>query len=151
MSKKTLEFGLSSIKQKSSYLNSLDSLSIEKYEIDNVGISKSYNLDFNEDDGLFSIYLSVDFIYKNPDKKLIKLFGVSIQTLFHFQNFEGIVKKVDENTIDIPDNLAVNLISIAFSTARGILFCLTAKSDYEGIYLPLTDPEEFHDILNKSE
>ncbi len=149
MAEKKMEFGLHSIKQKSSYLNSLDSLSIESFENRNIGISKSYNLDFNQDDALFKIDLSLDFVYKKADASLSKLFGASIEMLFHFQNFEGIVKKVDEKTIDIPNKLVVNLVSIAFSTARGILFCLTAKSDYEGVYLPLTNPKEFQDSLLK--
>jgi hypothetical protein len=90
-------------------------------------------------------------MYTEKENDPQKLFGAIVELQFHFQDYEGIITMVDDNTLDVPDQLAVNLISIAYSTVRGILFCLTSKSDYDGVYLPLTDPNEFHEAINQVE
>lgn len=151
MEKKTLRFQLFSIKQKSSYLNSIESLNVQEFKFEKIGLRKGYSLNFDADKGVLTIDTRIDFMYTEDDKEPQKLFGVIVELQFHFQNYEGIVTMVDENKLDIPDQLAVNLISIAYSTARGILYCLTSKSDYDGVYLPLTDPNEFQKTINEVE
>lgn len=142
-----MQFGLTSIKQKSSYLNSLESFGIEDFKIEKLGLEKGYKIGFNEDNGQFSVETAIDFIYNDKNQNQTKLFGVTIELQFHFIDFEGIIKVVDEGVIDVPDKIVVNLVSIAYSTARGVLHSLTAKSDYDGIYLPLTNPKEFQETL----
>ena len=147
MEEKSMQFGLTSIKQKSSYLNSLESFGIEDFKIEKLGLEKGYKIGFNEDNGQFSVETAIDFIYNDKNQNQTKLFGVTIELQFHFIDFEGIIKVVDEGVIDVPDKIVVNLVSIAYSTARGVLHSLTAKSDYDGIYLPLTNPKEFQETL----
>ena len=151
MEKKSLQFRLDSIKQKSSYLNSIESLAIQDFNYEKIGLRKGYSLNFNENEGMLSVETGVDFMYTEKGNDPQKLFGTIVELQFHFQDYEGIITMVDENTINVPDQLAVNLISIAYSTVRGILFCLTSKSDYDGVYLPLTDPNEFHEAINQVE
>lgn len=151
MEKKSLRFQLRSIKQKSSYLNSIESLGIQEFKSEKIGLRKGYSLKFDQDEGILSIDTGIDFMYTDAENDPQKLFGVMVELQFHFQNYKGIVTLIDENTLDIPDQLAVNLISIAYSTARGILFCLTSKSEYDGVYLPLTDPNEFQKTINQVE
>ncbi len=143
MEEKSMQFGLTSIKQKSSYLNSLESFGIEDFKIEKLGLEKGYKIGFNEDNGQFSVETAIDFIYNDKNQNQTKLFGVTIELQFHFIDFEGIIKVVDEGVIDVPDKIVVNLVSIAYSTARGVLHSLNAKSDYDGIYFPLTKPKEF--------
>ena len=151
MEEKPMLFGLSKITQKSSFLNSLDLLEIDidDFDVDQISISKSYKLSFSHEDERFTIETAIDFIYPKNGKVDSHLFGVTVEVEFHLKNFEDIITWVDKTTIDAPDDLLINLISITYSTARGILYVLTANSDYEEIYLPLTDPGEFRDTLLK--
>lgn len=151
MEEKALQFGLYSIKEKASYLNSLDSLNVKEFDIGKVGLSKGYRLDFDADNGILTVEPTIDFVYRGTTDEVVKLFGVVVEMQFHLQDFEGIVNKIDDNTIDAPDPLIINLISIAYSTARGVLHCHTSKSDYEGLYLPLTDPGEFKEAIHEEE
>jgi hypothetical protein len=132
-------------------LNSIESLDIQDFKFENIGLRKGYRLNFDEREGLLTVETGIDFMYTDKKNEPQKLFGVLVELQFHFQDFDGIISKVDENLINVPDQLTVNLISIAYSTARGILFCLTSKSDYDGVYLPLTDPNEFHNTINQVE
>jgi hypothetical protein len=142
-------FGLSKIKQKYSYLNTLDILDIdiEEFDVDQISIRKGYKLNFIHEEELFMVETAIDFFYQKNKKIVSNLFGVTVELEFHLQNFGEIIKWENETTIDAPDDLIVNLISITYSTARGILYGLTANSDYENVYLPLTDPGEFQDAL----
>ncbi|HNY15014.1 MAG TPA: hypothetical protein PKI12_05710, partial [Bacteroidales bacterium] len=57
---------------------------------------------------------------------------------------------VDENKqVNIPDDLLITLLSVSYSTARGIIASLTAGTEYQNILLPLVNIQEFKDLLQK--
>jgi len=41
------------------------------------------------------------------------------------------------------------LLSVSYSTARGIIASLTAGTEYQNILLPLVNIQEFKDLLQK--
>jgi hypothetical protein len=81
----------------------------------------------------------------------IKLFGATIQCDFLFKDYDEILKESQDHRIDIPDDLMITLMSVSFSSARGILVALTAGTDYQNIYLPLVNIQDFKTMLKSLE
>jgi hypothetical protein len=148
--KKDLKFSLRSIKQLSSYLNSTETFSISEFDKKNVGYGKGFRIDFRNETGLFKLDIIIDFLYNGnkSDKEQFKLFGTHIVLEFEFKDYKGIVNLNENKDIDIPPVLLQNLISIAYSTARGVLFSISQKTEYDELILPLTDPKEFSNIFS---
>jgi len=69
---------------------------------------------------------------------------------FHFtvENFEKFIV-VKEGNKKVDSNLGVTLLSIVFSTSRGIILDRTQGTYLDGLILPVIDPKELFDKLNK--
>lgn len=81
------------------------------------------------------------------DNKTEKLATVSSVCIFGIENFDQIVKISPENHFETSDEVMFVLISISFSTLRGIMF-----EQFRGTYLhtailPIIDPKQF--VLQK--
>lgn len=61
---------------------------------------------------------------------------------FHFEieNYQRVVKKLDNNDLQIDVDLAATLLAMAYSTARGIIFERTRGTFFDGVILPTIDP-----------
>lgn len=141
-----MRFSLESIRQKSFYINSTDILGIDELDKSRIRIKKEHGFEFNEKTGLFKILSKVDYVQVENENESF-LFGTSIISAFQFEDFDDLISISKDNEIDMPDNLIINLISIVYSTIRGILFSLTQKTEYEDMYLPLTNPDEIRHSL----
>jgi hypothetical protein len=145
---KEIQFGLVKIKELSSFEKSLSDLEINEFLINKVGFIRNFSIDFNDSEGIMDIVIDIKFVYKIEDKQsLIDLFGIKTLTQFKFINYKDKIKFLDDETLDIPDDLMINLLSISYSGTRGMMVCLTNKSDYEDLILPLIRPEEFKEIF----
>jgi hypothetical protein len=141
------QYGLHSVKKLTSYLNSIDSIGIKSLEEEKIAVSKSYWISFNYEVGIISIRLSVDFLSRTEIPEPLKLFGAVINCDFELIGFQEILKKNEKGQVDLPDDLLITLLSVCYSTSRGILAVQTAGTDYSNIFLPLVGISEFSLIL----
>lgn len=148
MNEKILQYRLLGIKKLTSYLNSLDTLPIKNIEEEKIGITKGFQLAFDQSTGIFTIRVMTDFLCQVETAEPVKLFGATIQCDYLFVDFEGAVKQTAENQVNIPDDLLITLMSVSYSSARGVLASLTAGTDYQNIFLPLVNIQEFKTMLN---
>jgi hypothetical protein len=49
--------------------------------------------------------------------------------------------------IKIPNELLITLLSVSYSTTRGVLAAQTAGTDYSNVFLPLVGTSEFGLVL----
>lgn len=149
MDKKALQYNLKGIKKLTSYINSLDSLSIKNLTEEKVVAQKGFQFGFDKVDGIFTIRVLIDILCRADTPKPTKLFGTIVQYDFIFKDYKEIVKEIDENKVDIPDDLLITLMSVSYSTTRGILAMLSSGTDYQQVFLPLINIQEFKTLLQK--
>ncbi len=144
---KGFQYGLHLIKKLTSYLNSPDSLEIKKLDEEKISIRKSFKMSFNYANGILTIKIIIDFLCRAENPEPLKLFGTTVQCDFKLLEFEEILKKNEKDLVNIPDDLLITLLSVSYSTARGILAAQTAGTDYSNFFLPLVNVSEFKTML----
>lgn len=77
---------------------------------------------------------------KNKPINLKADYGIEFK--FIVENLEEFIIKNDENEDVMNGDLGVTLLSVAFSTARGVLFQLTQNTPFKGVILPIISPKE---------
>lgn len=147
MSGKELQYGLHAIKKLTSYINSPDILTVKNINEEKIGIRKGFQIGFDYSSGILTIKVITDFLCRADAPEPVMLFGATMLCEYKFLKYEKIIKKTTDNQVDIPDGLLVTLMSVSYSTCRGILAVLTAGTDYSNILLPLVNPAEFKDML----
>jgi hypothetical protein len=151
ITQKLLKFSLLRIKKVDSYLNSLETLLLKNLAEEIIAVNKGFNFVFNKEQGIFTIRTKIDFQCRHETPNPLLLFGVVVQYDYLFQDYEGIIKGSEENKVEIPDDLLINLMSISFSSSRGILADITAGTDYNNIFFPLIDIQEFKRSLHPND
>lgn len=111
-------------------------------KVQGVELTVGKEIAYNLDKGMSRYRLFIES--EGMDKKGLSLgLRCRIALEFHFQisSIEKYVREVSGSSkIDIA--LGYTLMSIAYSTARGILFEKTIGSYFKGIILPVVDPKE---------
>lgn len=143
------QYGLHLIKKLTSYLNSPDSMEIKNLEEEKIAIRKSYQMGFNYASGILTIKVIIDFLCRAENPEPLKLFGTTVQCDFKLLGFEEILKQNEKGQVDIPDDLMITLLSVSYSTIRGILAEQIAGTDYSKFFLPLVNVSEFKTMLKK--
>lgn len=143
------QYGLNSVKKLTAYLNSLESLQIKSLEVEKIAVRKSFQIGFNYSTGILTITVIIDFICRPENPEPLKLFGVAVQSDFKLMGFEEILKKNEKGQVDIPDDLLITLLSVSYSTTRGILADQTSGTDYANYFLPLVNISDFKTMLKE--
>jgi hypothetical protein len=143
------QYGLHLIKKLTSYLNSPDSMGIKSLEEEKIAIRKSFQMGFNYTTGILTIKVIIDFLCRTENPEPLKLFGTTVQCDFKLLEFEEILKKNEKDQVDIPDDLMITLLSVGYSTTRGILVTQTAGTEYSNYFLPLVNISEFKTMLKR--
>jgi hypothetical protein len=141
------QYGLHSVKKLTSYLNSIDSIGIKSLEEEKIVVNKSYWISFNYEEGIISIKFSADFLSRTETPEPLKLFGAVVNCDFKLVGFQEILKKDEKGQVDLPDDLLITLLSVCYSTSRGMLAVQTAGTDYSNVFLPLVGTSEFGLVL----
>jgi len=76
------------------------------------------------------------------------LFGSTIQCEFKLIGYEKVLIKDEKGQVNIPDDFLITLLSVTYSTARGILASYTAGTPYEDYFLPLINTSDFKTMLS---
>ena len=107
----------------------------------NFRVGFSQNSAFNIE--LKSVRIRLEIVLEGIDQEE-KPIGVSgnfgIEFHIHVDNFEDFIKE-DEGVNKINNLLLGTLLSIAYSTARGIVFDRTQGTHLNGVILPVIDPK----------
>lgn len=114
---------------------------IDKFDILNLKVG--FNLDFNyniENNG-FLVTIRIIYHYKFKEKD-IPLAELIMTTDFQISDIT-IVLEVDGEHFRLLDDLLINFVSIAYSSARGLFYAKTQGSFLNRFILPLIDPKEF--------
>lgn len=148
MEGKSLHYGINNIKKIASYLNTPEVLGIKDINEESIRIGKGFQFSFDKDTGIFIIKAVLDFVCRIDTPEPLKLFGAKIQYDFLFKDFEDIVKERENSKIDLPDDLVITLMSVSYSTSRGILSMLSFGTEYQNIILPLVDIQEFKKMIH---
>lgn len=108
----------------------------------NFRVGFSQNSAFNIE--LKSVRIRLEIVLEGIDQEE-KPIGVrgnfGIEFHIHVDNFEDFIKE-DEGVNKINNLLLGTLLSIAYSTARGIVFDRTQGTHLNGVILPVIDPKE---------
>jgi len=111
--------------------------------IDLLNLKVGFNLDFSHNIELNDFHVTMRILYHYLlNEKDINLLELVLTTEYHISDI-NIVLEIDGDKFRLPDDLLVNFVSIAYSTARGILFSKTQGSYLNQFILPLIDPKEF--------
>jgi len=104
--------------------------------------SYSQNSAFNFDQKNIRIRLEILLDGIDEQETLIGVQGdFGLDFHFHIENIEEFIEESEGNK-KISDNLGTTLISIAYSTARGIVLERTQGTFLNGTILPVIDPKE---------
>jgi hypothetical protein len=149
MSSELLQYGIHSIKNLNSFVNSPSSIGIKDLKKEKIGVKKSFQIGLNYDTGILTVNVIIEFICKIDLPDPLRLFGATVQCDYKLINYESILKRDEKGKVDFPDDLMITLLSVSFSSSRGILASLTTGTDYSDYYLPLIDITEFKKMLKQ--
>jgi hypothetical protein len=147
MEKKMLQYNIHNIRKASSYINSIDALNIKSLEEEKIAVQKGFQIGFNKATGILTIIVLSDFLIRAEENNPIKLFGTVVNCEFMLKDYEDTIKQEEDGRIDFPNDLIITLLSVSYSTARGIIASFTAGTEYQNIFLPLVNIQEFKDML----
>ena len=93
--------------------------------------------------------IAIKFEYPYEDEK-VELLKAKFSFQFEISNMEKIISFEGEK-IDIPDGLAINLVSVSLSTIRGLIASKTQGYFINQFYLPIINPKELVGVFNSEE
>jgi len=112
----------------------------------NIGIG--LKLSNNIEQELISIGLHFFYEYNDEVNPEIQLLNYKGTFDFKIGNLKDNVQVTNDN-IEVPDNILITLLTIAISSARGIIIAKTAGAFINKYYLPILNPEEILENIKK--
>ncbi len=130
---KQINIGINQIKE-------LEFSIIPKKEIkeDSIKINLSVNTQFNKEEDLFEILITVDLL-NNEDN--LNLVHIKVSNIFKVENILQFENE-EKTHLNIPDGGLVTMLSLSISHARALLAKNTSGSVYENFYIPIVNPTE---------
>jgi len=138
-SKKPIEFQLKNIQVTNCSLRKPDQV-IKKNQ--NFGYSFTFGAHFDKENSEIIIEISSN-IFLSPKQQSV-IGEITIKVHFSINNFNDFIE--GENQFAFPEDFIIMLISISFSTLRGIVTEKTASTLQHSIILPIINVKE---IINK--
>lgn len=140
--KKQIEFGLDSFNILSFYLDD----EISDVDENNVGYSIQFRQEMSRKDSIFSILLKVNAQEgEDAEEPLAK---IETRTSFIIQDIDQLI---DGDSVNIPNHLAVTLLSISLSTTRGAIAAKTEEHLLKNHPLPLINPKQMYEDFLRSQ
>jgi len=127
-----------------SHLEVSDKLMDKPRKIDGFKMGLSSESGFNFDEKLMRFRLGLKLFGHDKSEKPIGIEGeYAIEFKYHIENMDDFVtKKDDHGKYLVSDDLGGTIISISYSTARGIILERTQGTDFNGIILPVINPKK---------
>ena len=133
-----IDFGLINVEKLKFFENDPDEIKFDENKKNEVNTVIHTEIEVNIINQTIGITLEI--YLKSIVDTDIDLFGIKTRHLYKIKNIESIVKKVENDNFNIPDNFLATLISIAYSGTRGMLVILITNNKYRKIFLPLVQP-----------
>lgn len=105
-----------------------------------INIKLDINVEFNNYENYFSCIMSFQYDYVDKDEKVINLARFDIIFTFIVEDLQEIIK----DTV-LKEQLILNIISVAYSTSRGIIFCETKGFLVNKLYLAPRSAKEVYE------
>lgn len=100
------------------------------------------NINFSQSETVNNLLLNISIKYEYPhDDEKIELLRSAFSFQFEISNMDKIIT-FEGDKIDIPDGLAINLVSISLSTIRGLIAAKTRGYFINKYYFPIINPKE---------
>ena len=115
------------------------------YTVDN-----KIDLGFNEEHNLIQAVL--DIVIKKiseKDDSTLANSSISIEYVFHVENFQELHTFDDSNLMKVDENLTTNVSAVAYSTTRGLLLDRFRDTAFDHFILPIVDVSK--DIITNAQ
>ena len=134
-----ITFNLTNFSIKKFQLIEPDPKIIENFNPENLNISLNLDYDFDKNSKSFKMNLAITYKF-NTVEFTEKLIDFELISVFDFKDID--IFRNDNDNIEIPNHILIQLFSVTYSGARGILFSKTQGSFLNKFLLPLVDPNE---------
>ncbi len=137
------------------------SYKLHKLNIDNISdvkdseefyytVDNKIDLGFNDEHYLIQTILDID-IQKilEKDERVLAKSSISIEYVFHVENFQELHKFDENGVIGVDKNLTTNISAVAYSTTRGLLLDRFRDTAFDNFILPVIDVNK--DIITNSQ
>ncbi len=103
----------------------------------------SHDIAYNFDEKAARIRLFFNIYGKNENDERIGVYAqIDLEYHFQLENGQKYFKKEKDNFV-VNQDMVANLFSVAYATARGIIWQLTLPTVLQGVILPVVDATEF--------
>lgn len=141
---------ITSIKTLKGNINSTDEeseMTIKQYQI---GCTSETAV--NIDEKLIRVLFKIDiFILDEKGKKTGTDASYTNEFIFQVDNLDELTKLLENGIVEIDVELSKTLLSLAFSTSRGMIFSRTQGTILNGIILPVVNPNDLLNSIHKAE
>ena len=136
---------LHSIKEIEFFIKELSSSNIKTFDENDLNVSFGYNFSILPEDFL-EITIVVKYEHNNSVKtQMDKILEIKCMFIFDIENISSLVKVAKDKSIEIPNDLMVNLLGISISSLRGIIHSRTQNYFIQDYPLPLFNA---NDLIN---
>lgn len=122
-------------------IDSLDNINIGSEETE-YKIETSIRVEADKRNIIIGINANLFTKENNPTE----LLGIKTSHEFLIENFKESIK-TENGFCQLPDEFMVSILSISYSTVRGMLFESVTEPSYKQILLPLINPKEIYENL----
>lgn len=141
---------ITSIKTLKGNINSTDEeseIAIKQYQIECTSETA-----VNIDEKLIRVLFKIDiFILNEKGKKTETNASYTNEFIFQIDNLDELTKLLENGIVEIDVELSKTLLSLAFSTSRGMIFSRTQGTILNGIILPVVNPNDLLNSIHKIE
>jgi hypothetical protein len=95
------------------------------------------------------IFIEINASLFTKSKIPQELLGIKTTHEFLIENFTEAIKTENDQCI-LPDDFIVSLLSISYSSVRGMLFESVTEPNYKRILLPLINPKEIYENMKEA-
>ncbi len=94
------------------------------------------------------IFMIVDVEIRTEDQQHL-LGALSVSCIYYVENYEKLIKILDNGRLNIPKSFLDTLNSISISTTRGVLFSTFKGTFLHNAILPLINPQQLTNSLSE--
>jgi hypothetical protein len=113
--------------------------SLVKEEIDGYEMKMGKELKYNFEAKMCRVTLEFEFLSDTKKEEEKACAKITIETHFHIANFDELLEHTDLG-VKIDMILPAHLVSMAYSTARGVILERLQSSPFRGLIIPIIDP-----------
>lgn len=144
--KKTTSIALVDIQDKEVFIKEPSIKLQNSFEREKLKLGINVNFDTITDKELLILNISSKYEYPFEDGHL-ELLRASFSFKFEIKGLKKIINS-DDGKIDIPDGLALNLMSISLSTTRGLIAAKSRGYFINKFYFPIINPQKLVEGFN---